>query len=172
MIQDKTVIVINGRGGAGKDTLCDFAAERYRVRNYSSVDPIKELARQAGWNGEKDDRSRRFLSDLKRLTTDYNDLPTRYLAGRCRDFLASDDEILFVHIREPEQIAHLIDTVGGDVRVLTLLVRRGEARSYGNVSDDEVENYDYDLVYENDKPLDEARGDFIAFLAGALGQGE
>lgn len=165
---EKTVIVINGRGGAGKDTLCEFAAEKYRVRNFSSIDPIKQLAKQAGWNGEKDDRSRRFLSDMKRLTTEYNDLPTKYLCGRCREFLASGDEILFVHIRECEQIAHFIESVKDSVKVLTLLVRRGEARSYGNVSDDNVEDYGYDLIYENDKPLEEAREDFQRFLENAL----
>ena len=165
---EKTVIVINGRGGAGKDTLCEFAAKKYRVENYSSVDPIKTLAKQAGWNGEKDDRSRKFLSDLKRLTTEYNDLPTKYLEGRCRDFLESGDDILFVHIRECEQIEHFIDTVKDSVKVLTLLVRRGEARTYGNVSDDNVENLDYDLVYENNKPLEEAEEDFLRFLEAAL----
>ncbi|MCR5122259.1 MAG: hypothetical protein K6B74_07555 [Ruminococcus sp.] len=168
MPTEKTVIVINGRGGAGKDTLCDFAAEIFRVRNFSSIDPIKELAAQAGWDGVKDDRSRKFLSDLKQLTTEYNDLPTKYLCERVRDFLASDDEILFVHIRECEQIKHFIAAAGGDVRVLTLLVRRGEARSYGNVSDDNVEDFDYDLIYENNLSLDEAKADFQSFLRAAL----
>ena len=164
----KTVIVINGRGGVGKDTLCEFAAEEWKVENHSSIDPIKELARQAGWNGEKDDRSRKFLSDLKRLTTEYNDLPTKYLCGKVEEFAASGDDILFVHIRECGQIQHFIDAVGGKARVLTLLVRRGEGRTYGNVSDDNVEDYDYDLIYENDKPLEEAKEDFLRFLRSSL----
>jgi Lrp/AsnC family leucine-responsive transcriptional regulator len=43
----KLVVVINGAGGVGKDTLCSFAAQEYKVRNISSVDPIKELAKES-----------------------------------------------------------------------------------------------------------------------------
>ena len=63
-------IVINGCGGVGKDTLCQMAARHYKVRNISSVTPIKELAVQCGWNGAKDNRSRKFLSDFLCFTLD------------------------------------------------------------------------------------------------------
>ena len=42
---NKIVIIINGRGGVGKDTLCDFAAKHYKVENISSITPIKDLAK-------------------------------------------------------------------------------------------------------------------------------
>ena len=40
----KTIIVINGAGGVGKDTLCNIAARHFAVWNISSITPIKELA--------------------------------------------------------------------------------------------------------------------------------
>ena len=49
----KTVIVINGAGGVGKDTLCDAVALHLPTCNISSITPIKEIARTFGWNGEK-----------------------------------------------------------------------------------------------------------------------
>ncbi len=162
-LREKVVIVINGKGGAGKDTLCAVAARHYRVENISSIDPIKEIAARHGWNGEKDDRARKFLSDLKRAFTEYNDLPNRWLEERYRAFAAGEDDILFVHIREGSQIADFKRRVDG--KCLTLLVRsprRSEA--YGNVSDDGVEDYPYDYIYENDKPLDAMEGDVLAFL--------
>ena len=44
----KLVMVINGAGGVGKDTLCEFAMKHFKVMNISSITPIKELAALAG----------------------------------------------------------------------------------------------------------------------------
>lgn len=162
---DKTVIVINGRGGVGKDTLCEFAMKRFPAVNLSSITPIKEMAQMTGWHGEKTDAARRFLSDLKRLTVQYNDYPTRWLLDRYAEFRDSENVIMFAHIREGEEIEKLVRGVkeaGG--RAVTLLIRRGEARHYGNASDDNVESFDYDFVYQNDLTLEQAAEDFPAFL--------
>ena len=52
---------------------------------------------------------------------------------------------------------------------VTLLVRRNRVRQqWGNASDDNVENYDYDYCYDNDKELSEAEEDFRHFLAGIM----
>lgn len=166
----KLAIVINGSGGVGKDTLCDLAANHFAVMNISTITPIKDVARQCGWDGRKDDRSRRFLSDLKRLCVDYNDFPTVWAMERYREFLASDTlEILFVHIREAEEIAKFVKATDGAAK--TLLIRGGDRiqkESYGNVSDDEVENYTYDYYFLNDKSLEEAETNFTAFLSEIL----
>lgn len=73
----KAIIVINGRGGVGKDTLCDFVKEKYDdtygVQNISSITRIKEIAKDIGWDGNKDEKGRKFLSDLKKALTEYGD---------------------------------------------------------------------------------------------------
>ena len=161
----KAVIVINGRGGVGKDTLCDFAAAHFKVKNISSITPIKEIAAQCGWDGRKDNKSRKFLSDLKKLCVDYNDYPTAWALGQYKDFQATDEEIMFVHIREKEEIAKFVLATEGKAK--TLLIRGGERMSsekYGNVSDDGVEDYSYDYYFTNDKALDVAEIEFIEFL--------
>ena len=43
-----------------------------KVENISSITPIKDLAKLCGWGGEKNEKSRKFLSDLKQLLIDYN----------------------------------------------------------------------------------------------------
>lgn len=167
----KKVIVINGRGGCGKDTLCDFTAERYKVRNVSSITPIKELATQAGWDGNKDPKSRKMLADLKQLFVEYNDLCNNYVVGQVKEFAACDEEIMFVHIRECDEIKKFIASasVVEGVECISLLVRRKTNDGYGNgllgnSADDDVEKMDYDFIYENNKPLDELSDDFISFL--------
>lgn len=159
----KTTIVINGAGGVGKDTLCEFASEQYRTVNVSSIDPIKEAAKVLGWDEKKDLKSRKFLSDLKKLVSEYNDWPTKYLVEKHNDFCQSDNEILFVHIREGNEISHFVESVSG--KVVTLLVRRENmAGVYGNKSDDDVEKFDYDYIYHNNLPLEEVKEDFLKFL--------
>ena len=174
----KTVIVINGSGGVGKDTLCDIAADRFSVWNISSIDPIKELAAISGWNGDKSDRSRKFLADLKQLTVTYNDYPLRWLMARYETFLTDEHDILFVHIREPKEIEKFVKAIRAvDGKILTLLVRGGERlknsrgdKAYGNAADDNVEKYDYDYIFVNDKTLNEAEFEFCNFLLEVKGE--
>ena len=160
----KLVFVINGRGGVGKDTLCDFAADAFAVKNVSSITPIKELAAQVGWQGEKTDRARKFLSDLKALLISYNDYPTVWAEARYREFLASEEQIMFLHVREGAEIDKFVRATNGHAK--TLLIRRAAVHqgAYGNRSDDEVENYTYDYVFDNDLPIEEARASFTDFL--------
>lgn len=162
----KLAFVINGAGGAGKDTLCALAAKHFKTVNVSSIDPIKKIARENGWNGEKDLKSRKFLADLKRIFSEYNDLPTKYTVAEYARFLESDAELFFVHIREGEQIAHFVEEAGKlGVKPKTLLIRSERCKGvYGNDADDDVENYRYDYYYSNNSTLEEAEGLFCDFL--------
>ena len=167
----KIVIVINGAGGVGKDTLCDIADKHFKTRNISTITPIKDIARHCGWNGEKHDKARKFLSDLKQLCVNYNDLPTVWAKKIYDEFLLSDEQILFVHIREPEEIAKFVKATDG--RAKALLVRGGERMKkshYGNRSDDEVENYQYDYYFYNDKSLDIIESEFCRLLSKILSE--
>lgn len=157
MNNQKIAIVINGKGGSGKDTFCDVISKYFSVVNVSSVDPIKYIAQIGGWNGSKEFKDRKFLSDLKQLFTEYNDLPNSYCVNEFKKFLDSENEVFFVHIREPENIKKFVDSVDG--RCVTLLVRGGKAKTeaYGNRSDDEVENYPYDFVFNN-TPIENLNG--------------
>ena len=161
----KVAIVINGPGGVGKDTLCELAARHFKVRNVSSITPIKEIAAMCGWHGEKDDKARKFLSDLKALTIEYNDFPTAWAVREFEKFMKSDEEILFVHIREPEEIAKFVSATKNAAK--TLLITGGTRMTkvvFGNASDDRVADYNYDYTFVNDKTLEQAEVQFASLL--------
>ena len=163
---DKIVIIINGKGGAGKDAICDIVSRCFGTMNVSSIDPIKEIARAHGWQGEKDGKSRKFLADLKRVFIEYNDLPNKYLKRKYDEFLSDPDKvILFVHIREADQIDAFKEVVG--IRCVTLLVRRDEG-VLGNTSDDQTEDYDYDYRYENTGTLEDLQSSVMNFFDALL----
>ena len=161
----KAVIVINGAGGVGKDTLCDLTAKHFKVYNVSSITPIKEIAALCGWDGSKDDKSRKFLADLKRISIEYNNYPTAWAKARYEEFLSSENEVMFLHVREPEEIKKFVLATDGAAK--TLLVRGGSRMtktSYGNAADDSVEQYEYDYYYVNEKTLDVAEGEFSELI--------
>ena len=166
---NKAVLVINGQGGVGKDALCEIAERHFKVKNISSITPIKEIAKNCGWNGTKDDRSRKFLADLKQLSIEYNDYPTSWAIEQYEDFLRGDEEIMFVHIREPREIEKFVERTNGAAK--TLLVRAGDRikrGAFGNSADDLVEHYNYDLYFMNDKTLEEAEESFVGLLETLL----
>lgn len=162
---DKLIVVINGKGGVGKDTLCDSVSAVYETQSISAIEPIKDIAVLHGWDGEKDERGRRFLAELKQAFIHYNDLPTSYLCDKTEQFLKSDSDILFVHIREPDQIQRFIDNIP-HCNCVSILVQRDEidSKHFGNDADDEVDNYPYDYVFENNFPIDMSKHLFISLI--------
>jgi hypothetical protein len=172
MNPNKLIIAINGKAQTGKDTICDFIINNYRAEKKSSITPILKIARDNGWDGVKDTKSRKFLSDLKRAFIDFNNLPNKYLIEECGKFLKSDNDIMFVHIRENDQITDFLANVKDSCQYCTLLVNNAKDDKpvmWGNVSDDYADNYLYDYIYYNAmKPLEEAERDFLEFFQKIL----
>lgn len=149
----KKIVVINGKGSSGKDTfvsICEVLA-KWPVYNFTSIAIIKKAAEILGWDGSKEFKDRKFLSDLKQLSIWYNDRPNEYLLYSIDK--TEDNSINFVHIREWEEIQKFINSVkklNKNYDIQTLLITRDTCDNiYGNVSDDEVDKGNYDLIIEN-----------------------
>ena len=142
----KRIVIINGTGGSGKDTFVDFCKKYVKVMNTSSIDKVKEIASLIGWDGGKTDKDRKFLADLKHLTTEYNDMAFNDIKKSVKKFLDNDDEILFIHIREPKEI----EKAKKEFNAVTLLIKReGLENIETNDADKNVDNYSYDYVIYN-----------------------
>lgn len=163
-------VCINGEPGSGKTTfehMCQkILGERCII--YSSIDPIKKIARSFGWNGEKSVADRRMLSELKATINNWSaatqeqlyclkvvvDEVFKYADSLSTPPLFQEDNeedylVAFVDIREPEEIMVLKDRLAAT----TVLINRESSNGmsiYGNSSDDNVYDYNYDVVIWND----------------------
>lgn len=167
------VFIINGSGGVGKDEFINFVDDvlfenNVRVGNHSSVSKVKEIARMVGWNGEKTERDRKFLSDLKLLTTAYNDMPLNDMKEYVESFFDSFalyNAVVFLHIREPEEIAKAVEAFNAK----TILVKRDAVKHItSNMADENVFNYDYDYVIDNSGSLEDLKEAAKIFALGFL----
>lgn len=149
----KEIFVINGSGGVGKDTFVEFCEKYCRVKNISSVDKVKEAARiLTGWDGTKDEKSRKLLVDLKQLGIEYNDAPFKYIVQSVQEFENNNEEIMFIHIREISEI----EKVKKAINAKTILVTNKNIETItSNESDKNVENYEYDFHIKNDGTLED-----------------
>ena len=159
---EKNIIIINGTGGAGKDTFVNFCSEVAGVLNVSTVDKVKEAAKiLVGWNGEKDEVSRKLLVDLKQLSVDYNDAPTKYICSMAEEFKNSDKNLMFVHIREAVEI----EKAKKILNAKTLLVTNPRVKLItSNDSDGKVNEYNYDYYIVNDGTLEDLKNKASKFV--------
>ena len=183
------IIVLNGSGTSGKDTVVSMIDEYMNIRlirgkrsavvsNISSVDQIKEVAKQLGWDGTKDNKSRKFLSDLKDLSTEYNNGPFKYMkmsienALRDRRFKSKIlgihlDALVFLHIREPEEIQKIKEYYGDDCE--TMLIKRDSVEQFANHADSNVDKYEYSIIIDNNGTLEELNEKVINVIDEIMG---
>lgn len=162
----KEVIIINGTGGSGKDTFVEYCSKFTAVTNISSVDKVKEAAKiLVGWDGEKDEKSRKLLVDLKRLSIEFNDAPTQYIKTEYEKFKNSNSIYLFIHIREIDEIKKIKQIL--DAKTLLIENPRVELIT-SNSSDGNVYNYSYDYVIKNNGTLEDLEYKAKEFITNLL----
>ena len=175
----RNIIVINGKGGIGKDTLISAVEKQasYSVSNVSSITPIRKKCEEYEGN-PKDNAYRKLLATLKAAYDEYEtavkgiSFTQKFLMEETKMFVKfyGEDDLMFVHIREPENIAAYVDAVKKEypfVNIQTLLVSSNRAKEdYGNDADNLVDNYDYThyFISNGDKDTDAKR--FVEFIEG------
>ena len=157
------IIVINGMGGVGKSTFISLCHEiDPRVIETSTVDFVKEIALQAGWDGVKDQKGRRFLSDIKDALERYDDVPNK----KIDEFIQSHpDNIMVVNAREPHNIEYYQNKYNARAVIVT---NPNTVKIQGNHADENVDNYDYDVVINNSGTLEDLRKTAKWFLTNCL----
>lgn len=165
------IIVINGAPTTGKDTFvqyCQNLMPKGYVMGYSTVDFVKAIALECGWDGIKTPKNRKFLSDLKDLLTEWDDVPFKRTIMAANSHInalndtAKQYSVTFIHCREPKEIQKIVDRTAA----VSVLIRRPtvENNDQSNHADANVLNYNYDYVINNDGDLDSLQEKARQFL--------
>ena len=160
---DKMVFVVNGKPRAGKDTFAEILNRYMNVYKYSSVTKVKEIATLCGWDGKKEERDRKFLHELKMLTSEYSDLSYNDVVKEIERYRNGEIEadIFLVDVREPKEIKRLVE----ETDAMTIFIRNDNVPSItSNDADANVENYEYDFVIENNGTLDDFEDNIKLFM--------
>jgi len=167
--------VINGAAGVGKDLFINAVSKILKahsdiiVNNLSTVTHIKEIAKVCfGWNGEKDEKGRRLLSDLKDADVRYRNGPFETVCSEIEDCVDLNPDkyiVNFIQTREPKEIHNFQRTLEN---CQTILVRRNTGISYLNHADKNVENYIYDFIIHNNKSITELEEKAYLFVETIL----
>lgn len=166
------VIVVNGAPCSGKDTFVNFCLKKMGNfgRLVSSVDFVKYIAKKCGWNGEKTLKNRKFLSDLKDLLTEWDDVPYKKIYEEIVLFKNELEEYdiddscsaVFVMCREPKEIQKIVDRLNA----IAIYITRVEAENQvvSNHADANVKEFNYNEYIDNNgtlEELEEKANDFI-----------
>lgn len=157
------VFTINGFPGSGKDTFVNNVAHYLKavgpsgisVMNYSTIDTCKKIYEICGWNGVKDGKSRKVLSDLKQFITEkfgYKEIEDKVKSSLYVADMYNSSIIIFIHSREPYDIDNIKALVGGET---VFIDRKTDIKELTNDSDRHVTNYVYDYYIENNSTLDD-----------------
>ena len=153
---NKKIFIINGAPTAGKDTFVELISELIPTLNFSSVDKVKQIAKEIGWDGiSKTEKDRKFLSDLKVLTSEYCDMPFQNMKQKVEEFNKDKiNQYLFLHIREPEEIKRAVK----EFNAKTILITRNTVKQItSNMADANVYNYKYDYTVTNNGTIEDLK---------------
>ena len=127
-----------------------------------TIDFVKEIALQAGWDGKKDEDGRRFLSNLKDAMERYHDIPNK----KVDEFIKfHPNNIIFVNAREPHNVEYYQRKYNARA---VIVINPNIAKVQGNHADENVDDYDYDVVINNSGTLEDLRKTAKWFLTNCL----
>ena len=140
------------------------STKQFKVRCQGKIHVISSNS-VSNFNEFKKEVLKRFAIDehyLQFLSFSYLDEDNDVIELANDDDFDTDEVLVFVHCREPEEIAKFVK----EMNAITLLIRRTaiETNEQSNHADAEVFNYDYDYVVENNGTLEELEESAITFL--------
>lgn len=172
----KTVLITNGSGGCGKDTMAEIMAKYVKIKKVSSIDIIKDMLKNYTVDYTalygKDEKYRKLLATVKSAFIEFNNLPLGEMTHEILRFLVSENQVLLMDIREPEEIKKIIQYVEdckdymNNINIQTVLVINNNVPVIKTVkSDEEVFDYaPYDYIIDNSGTLEDLEYSVLTLL--------
>lgn len=150
----KRILVISGSASVGKDTFASILSQHVSVRTVHIADKAKKVARSIGWNGKKDEKGRKLLSDLKIAIDEFDDGCYKYVCNESTKFIKNlaeyrGIECLCIMMREPKDISRFVQ----NYNAVTVCVINRQKSVPHNIGDESVGNYEYDHIIDNSHSL-------------------
>lgn len=171
-MQKKMVLITNGSGGCGKDTMAEIMNKYVDIKKISSIDVFKQML--LGYTIDyiavhgKDEKYRKLLSSVKSAFVEFNDLPYNTILNQIIEFTQTKEQVLLIDIREPEEIQKIVDTVQQtmELPIHTILVINNNVPVIETVkSDNAVFDYaPYDYVVDNSETLEALEQSVVTLL--------
>ena len=165
-----TVVIVNGYPLSGKDEFIDqcIALNMCTIYRKSSVDPCKDAAVALGYEGEKTEAYRKFVSECKKIWNKYLGGSIQYVVKLA---LTRNEDVMFIHIRECDEIFNVRQILGrmGIKCVVIKVVRPGVDNITSNDSDADIDKLTGYTTINNKgskEDLKEVAMDFLNNLIG------
>lgn len=179
------ILIINGAPAAGKSTFTRILKKivKQRLKSYSSIDWVKEMAEIMGWDGIKDEKGRQFLYDIKQASIAYDDAPINRVFRQVVKAQVSEKYDYFcTDIREPSEIRKLKRICRENaITCYTVLIKNKKAEAQlqasniNNPADNETQSIPYDIVISNNanqtrlkRHIEEAHADMEGYGPGQI----
>lgn len=156
------ILIINGTGGVGKNEFVRILNTLIPLAHESVVNPIKKIAKYAGWNGEKDEASRTLLYEFKKALDTYNDYTWNYFLELTKKYhIKNGSFLLCVDMREHDQIERAKKEFGAKT---VLVLRNSVTPITSNAADADVFNTSYDYIIDNNGDIEDLKMEAIRLL--------
>lgn len=158
------VYMISGKAGAGKDTAFALIKELLpSVERFAFADSLKETAKSLGWDGEKDEKGRKFLQNLGNTVRDYGeDIWANIVAGKILQCTSQTQVI--TDWRFPNEF-EVISGLFSPVVTINIVGRAYDLGNNGNdISEHALEGFKFDYVIDNSGTIAEFRQKLLGVI--------
>jgi hypothetical protein len=163
IVMKNRLFIINGYPRCGKGTFIKLCSKYTSCKEISSVDPAKLALMILGWNGAEETKTpeiRKALSNMKDMSTELFDGPVTYVMDKAASLLKDEEyNLIFANSREPAELQRYQD-YGATI----MLIKRETKEARPTHADQNVENFNYDIIIDNTKDLEFLEKQAYAFL--------